>query len=59
LPRRYPYRVSVFVFKIITELAPTNLAGTFLAKGYFNERNPGKLSFFDTGTRRVGGTNSL
>jgi len=48
-------RVSIFVFKVITELIPTNLAGTFLSKGYFNERAPGRLSFFDFSSRRIGG----
>jgi len=52
----------MFVFKVITDLVPTNLAGTFLSKGYFNERAPGHLSFFDFSSRRIGGaclTNSV
>jgi len=48
-------KVSMFVFKVITELVPTNLAGTFLSRGYFNERDLGPLSFFDFGARRIGG----
>jgi len=40
-------RVSMFLFKIIHNLAPTNLAGILISKSYENERRLGKLSFFD------------
>jgi len=47
-------RTSFFIFKSIHYLAPTQLAGIFLSKSYMNERTPGRLTFFDTSTSRVG-----
>jgi len=41
-------RSSLFLFKIITTISPTELATTILSKCYYNERNPGRLSFSDT-----------
>jgi len=47
-------RTSVFIFKVITQLNPTNLAGKFLSKSYMNARNPERLKLFDTSKRRIG-----
>lgn len=47
-------RTSVFIFKIITRLEPTNLAGKFLSKSYVNARNPERLKLFDTSKKRIG-----
>jgi len=50
----YTKRSSVFLFKIIQTLEPTNLACFLLSKCYENERSLGKLSFFDTSQNRIG-----
>jgi len=47
-------RSSMFVFKIIKSLCPTNLAGEILSRTYINERHPGVLNFFDQSKSRFG-----
>jgi len=47
-------RTSMFLFKIITSISPTNLATTILSKCYYNERTPCRLTFFDTSRSRFG-----
>jgi len=47
-------RSSLFLFNIIFNLAPTDLAGRLLQRGYFNDRNVGKLHFFDCSSSKIG-----
>lgn len=47
-------RSSCFIFNVLTNLTPSNFAGTLISKGYYNERAPGKLSFFDANRSRFG-----
>jgi len=47
-------RSSCFIFKVLFNLTPTNVAGTLRSKAYNNERTPGKLSFFDASRGRFG-----
>jgi len=47
-------RASMFVFKIVKFLVPTNIAGEILSKTYANARHPSSLTFFDTSKSRVG-----
>jgi len=47
-------RTSMFIFKTLKLLTPTNLAGEFLCKSYLNERHPGVLTFFDCSRSRFG-----
>jgi len=46
-------RISMFLFKIIHCLAPTNIAGFLISKSYENERTLGKLKFFDSSSCRL------
>jgi len=47
-------RSSCFIFKVLLNFTPSNFAGTLISKGYYNERTPGKLSFFDASRNRFG-----
>lgn len=48
------YRSSMFIFKVIKSLNPTNLAGEILSRTYINERHLGTLTFFDHSKSRFG-----
>jgi len=48
-------RQSMFLFNIITNLCPTSLAGKLMSRGYFNERTPGVLTFFNVSSKKIGG----
>jgi len=37
---------SLFIFNIIVNIYPTNLAGKPISKGYFDERTPASPNFF-------------
>jgi len=50
----YTKRSSMFLFKIIQSLEPTNLACFLLSKSYENDRSLGKISFFETSLNKVG-----
>jgi len=47
-------RASVFIFNIIHQLEPTELATKLLSKGYYNDRSLGRLKFFDSSLTRSG-----
>jgi len=47
-------RSSVFLFNIIYNMVPTDLVYKLLGRSYFNERNLGKLHFFDCSTSKIG-----
>jgi len=47
-------RTSTFIFNIYSFLEPTNLTGKIFSRGYYNERQPGKMSFFDLSSSRLG-----
>jgi len=52
-------RTSVFLFNIINNLAPTNLAGMVISRAYFNERQPGRVFFFDNSRSKAGKMNVM
>jgi len=46
---------STMLFKLITQMTPAcDLATTVLSTCFFNERTPGRLSFFDTSCTHIG-----
>jgi len=47
-------RTSVFLFNIVRSLNPSRLACSLLSRAYHNERQPGKLVFFDISTSKIG-----
>jgi len=47
-------RTSTFIFGIYFHLEPTNLAGRLMSRGYFNERQPGQIMFFDLSRTKIG-----
>jgi len=47
-------RASVFLFNIVYNLEPTDLASKLMTKAYYNDRAMGKLKFFDSSTSRFG-----
>jgi len=47
-------RSSLFLFNIIFYMVPTDLVYKLLGKSYFNDRNLGKLHFFDCSNSRIG-----
>jgi len=47
-------RTSVFLFNIINNLTPTNLAGMMLSRAYFNERQPNRVFFTDQSRTKAG-----
>jgi len=47
-------RTSTFIFNIYSCLEPTNLTGRIFCRGYYNERQPGKMSFFDLSSSKLG-----
>jgi len=46
-------RVSMFLVKILKNLTPTTLAGIMISKSYENERNLGRLTFFDCSNCKI------
>jgi len=47
-------RSSNFLFNLIFNLVPNDLAVKLLQRGYFNDRNVGKLHFFDCSSSKIG-----
>jgi len=47
-------RESVFLFNVIHNMAPTELVGKLMQRGYFNDRNVGRLHFFDFSKTKAG-----
>jgi len=47
-------RSSVFLFNIIFHMVPTDIVYKLLGRSYFNDRNLGKLHFFDYSTSKIG-----
>jgi len=47
-------RSSVFLFNLIHNMTPTELVGKLLQRGYFNDRNVGRLHFFDCSSTKIG-----
>jgi len=49
-------RSSCFLFNVIFNLSPTDLAVRLMQRSYFNERSLGRLHFFDFSRTRMGKT---
>jgi len=47
-------RTSMFIFNILFNLSPTNLASIFLSKACIDKRHLDRIEFFDTSNSRVG-----